>query len=326
MLAASAQNLQNATPYDQAHAAFARGDYAQAADLYAQADAAHPGQSDALLFEGKSLANLGKFAEADAVLRRYAFRHPDSSDAFFMLGFVLHRENKPADSLKEYTQAAKLATPKADDLRIVGLDYVLLNDYPDAIHWLEKATTFDPQDEQAWYSLGRCYYTQSRFKDAESSLQRALSLDPKDAKAVTNLALAYEMDNKSAEADRTYRSSIELAQADPHTDEWPFLNYASFLLENDRTAEALPLLRRAVVLNPRCADCHAKLGKALAATGNSQEAVTELSAAVTLSPNDPKLHYALGHVYQSLGMRDKAKAELDLSAKLYGSRDAAGPQ
>jgi hypothetical protein len=25
-------------------------------------------------------------------------------------------------------------------------------------------------------------------------------------------------------------------------------------------------------------------------------------------------------------MRDKAKAELDLSAKLYGSRDAAGPQ
>ena len=279
-----------------------------------------------MLFEGKSLANIDKFAEADAVLRQYAFRHRDSADAFYMLGFVLHREDKPADSLKEYTQAAALATPKADDLRIVGLDYVLLNDYPDAIRWLEKATTIDPKNEQVWYSLGRCYYTQSRFKEAENALQRALNLDPRDAKAATNLGLAYEMDNNIAEAERSYRSSIELANADPHSDEWPFLNYASFLLEHDRAAEALPLLRRAVAINPRCADCHAKLGKALADTGKSQEAVTELSAAVALSPNDPKLHYALGHAYQSLGMHDKAKVELDLSAKLYGSRDAAGPQ
>jgi Flp pilus assembly protein TadD len=325
-MAAAAQSPRDPTSYDQARTDFARGDYAHAANLFAQAEAANPEQSDALLFEGKCLANLNKFAEADAVLRRYAFTHPDSADAFFMLGFVLHREDKPADSLKEYTQAAALATPKSEDLRIVGLDYVLLNDYPDAIRWLEKATTFDAQNQQAWYSLGRCYYTQSRFKDAESSLQRALTLDPKDAKAATNLALAYEMDNNIAEADRTYRSSIDLAQADPHSDEWPFLNYASFLLEHDRAAEAVPLLRRAVAIAPGCADCHAKLGKALAATGNSPEAVTELTAAVALSPNDPKLHYTLGHIYQSLGMRDKAKAELDLSAKLYGSRDAVGPQ
>jgi Flp pilus assembly protein TadD len=317
---------QTTTAYDQAQAAFQSGDYARAADLFGQAEAKNPDQSDALLFEGKSLANLEKFAEADRALRHYAFHHASSPDAFFMLGFVLYREDKAADSLREYTQAAALATPKADDLRIVALDYVLLNDYPDAIRWLEKATAFDPQDQQAWYSLGRCYYTQSRFADAEGALQRAVQLNPKDTKAATNLALTYEMDNKIDDADRAYRASIQLADADPRTDEWPYLNYASFLLEHDHAAEALPLLRRTVAINPRCADCHAKLGKALAATGDAKNAVAELSQAITLSPDDPKLHYALGHVYQSLGMQDKAKAELAVSARLYGNRDSVGPQ
>ena len=326
LAASSLAGAQTANSYDEAQAAFKSGEYAKAAELFADAASSDPGHSDALLLEGKSLANIGRFSQADGVLRRYTLLHPESADAFFMLGFVLHREDKPADSLRAYTQAAALNTPKAEDLRIVGLDYVLLDDYPDAIRWLKKATEFDPQNEQAWYSLGRCYYTQSRFEEAESALTQALRLNAKDAKAVTNLALVYEMENKIEDADRTYQSSIELANADPHTDEWPYLNYASYLLEHDRAADALLLLRRTVAIAPRCADCHAKLGKALAATGSSKEAVAELSEAVALSPDDPGLHYALGHVYRSLGMMDKAKAELAISAKLYGSRDAVDPR
>jgi Flp pilus assembly protein TadD len=316
---------QVADPYQQGRQAFSSGDYAKAAAFFASA-ASGDAHSDALLLEGKSLANIGKFSDADEVLHRYLTLHPESADGFYMLGFVLHRENRPADSLRAYTQAAALSTPKADDLRIVGLDYVLLNDFPDAIRWLKKATEFDPKNEQVWYSLGRCYYTQNRFEEAERAFDEALVLNPKDAKAVTNLALVYEMENNVDDAERAYRSSIQMAEADPHSDEWPYLNYASFLLEHDRATDALPLLRRAVAIAPRCADCHAKLGKALAATGSPKESISELSDAIALSPDDPKLHYALGHVYQSLGMTDKAKAELAISAKLYGTRDAVNPQ
>ncbi|HEX4311648.1 MAG TPA: tetratricopeptide repeat protein [Acidobacteriaceae bacterium] len=315
---------QDADPYQQGQQAFAGGDYAKAAALFAAASGAT--HSDALLLEGKSLANLGKFSQADEVLHRYVTLHPNSADGIYMLGFVLHRENKPADSLRAYTQAAALSTPQADDLRIVGLDYVLLNDFPDAIRWLKKATEFDANNQQAWYSLGRCYYSQNRFEEAERALNESLRLNPKDAKTVTNLALTYEMENRIDDAERAYRTSIQMADADPHSDEWPYLNYASFLLEHDRAAAALPLLRRTVAIAPRCADCHAKLGKALAATGSPKESIAELTDAITLSPDDPKLHYALGHVYQSLGMTDQAKAELAISAKLYGTRDAVGPQ
>lgn len=316
----------SASSYQQGQTAFAAHHFAEAANFFAQAEAQNPGRSDALLMEGKSFANVNRYAESDQVLRAYVAQHPDSSDALFMLGFVLNREDKVADSLKVYTQAAHLATPKSDDLKVVALDYVLLNDYPDAIHWMERAVAFDPKNEEAWYGLGRCYYSQSRFADAENAFRHALALNTEDVKAEANLGLAYEMDNHPDDAEHAYQAAVALADKDPHTDEWPWLDYGSFLLEHDRPADALPLLQRAVTVAPRCAECHGKLGRALTLTGKADAGIAELRQAVDLSPKDPKLHYDLGRAYRAAGQLDRAKAEMALSAKLYGSKDTAPQQ
>ncbi|MGA8109008.1 MAG: tetratricopeptide repeat protein, partial [Acidobacteriaceae bacterium] len=266
---------QTANAYQQAQAAFAAHRYAEAAPLFAKAEAENPGASDALLMEGKSLTNLEQFARAEAALRTYASRHPDSSDALYMLGFVLNREDKPADSLNAYTRAAKLTTPQSDDLKVVALDYVLLNDYDDAIRWMKQAVAFDPKNEQAWYGLGRCLYSQSEFPEAAAAFARALALDARDVKAEANLGLAYEMANRPEQAEAAYKAAVALADADAKTDEWPYLDYASFLLEHDRPGDAIPLLERAVAVAPRCAECHGKLGRALAETGEAKHGVEE---------------------------------------------------
>lgn len=317
---------QTQDPYAAGMAAFNAHNYSEAAPLFAAAERASPGKSDALLYEGKSLANVNRFAEAEAVLREYSTQHPQSSEALYILGYVLNREDKPKESLNTYTQAARLSTPKSDDLKVVAIDYVMLNDYPDAIRWMKQAVAFDPQNEEAWYGLGRCYYTQSDFPDAEKAFLRALALAPKDLKAATNLALTLEMRNRPKDADAAYKHAIALADADPKTDEWPYLDYASFLLDQGRAADAVPLLRNAVKINPRCADCHGKLGRALEAEGQNKQAVAELEQAVALSPKDPKLHYALGRAYRAAGMEAKAKAELATTAKLYGTKDSTGPK
>ena len=312
---------QTGAMYERGKAAFEAHRYAEAAPLFAEAAKQEP-QSDALLFEGKSLANVERYSEADAALRAYSAQHPDSADALYMLGFVLNREDKPADSLKTYTRAAQLTTPKSDDLKVVALDYVLLNDYPDAIRWMRQAVAFDPGNEQAWYGLGRCYYTQSEFKEAQEALEKALALDPRDLKAEENLGLAYEMGNRPQEAERAYKAAIALADLDPKTDQWPYLDYGSFLLEHDRPADAVPVLERAVKTAPQCAECHGKLGRALALTGRADEGIGQLRTAVSLAPKDPKLHYDLGRAYRVAGKMEEARAELAVSARLYGAKDA----
>lgn len=324
LLGSAAADGQTANAYQQAQAAFATHRYAEAAPLFARAETENPGKSDALLMEGKSLADAGQYVQAESVLRSYASGHPDSPDTLYMLGFVLNREDKPADSLNAYTQAARLARPQSDDLKVVALDYVLLNDYDDAIRWMKQAVAFDPKNEQAWYGLGRCLYSQSEFGEAQQAFERALALDPRDVKAEANLGLAYEMANQPEKAEGAYKVAVSLADADGKTDEWPYLDYASFLLEHDRPMEAMPLLQRAVTLAPQCAECHGKLGRAMAETGQAKQGVEELRKAVTLSPQDPKLHYDLGRAYRAAGDVDEARAELALSAKLYGSKDAPG--
>jgi tetratricopeptide (TPR) repeat protein len=319
-------SAQNASLYDQGKAAFTAHHWADAASLMARAAEQDSGSSDALLFEGKALANLERFPEADVALTRYSQRHPNSAQALFMLGFVQHRENKPSESLVTYTAAARLATPRGDDLKIVGLNYVLLNDYPDAIHWLEKAVEFEPGNAGAWYSVGRCYYTQSSFRNAERAFQKVLALEPKNVKAAENLALTLDAENRPAEADRAFAMAVTLARDAPHTDEWPYLNYGGFLLDHDRAAEAVPILQQAVAIAPKCVACHEKLGRALVATGSTKSGIAELERAATLGPDVARLHYELGLAYRTAGMTDRAKAEFAASEKLYGAKSGKEPQ
>jgi tetratricopeptide (TPR) repeat protein len=125
------------------------------------------------------------------------------------------------------------------------------------------------------------------------------------------------------EADTSFQSAIRLANQNPQTDEWPYLDYGAFLLDRDRAQEAIPQLEQAVRINPNCVACHEKLGRALEATGQIEDAITHLERAVALSNQDAHLHYELGLAYRKAGLKDRAEAELSLSQKLYGTKTPA---
>src|SRR5260370_3794022 len=124
---------------------FNKGNFTSAAALFARAEEAAPGATDALLYASKAYIHLEQFTAAEGALRRYLLVHAASGEALYLLGYVLHREGKAAESLETYTKAAQLRTPIGDDLKIVGLNYVLLNDYPDATKWLGRAVETEPK-------------------------------------------------------------------------------------------------------------------------------------------------------------------------------------
>jgi tetratricopeptide (TPR) repeat protein len=310
--------------YQQGIDAFNRGQYQDAAQFFAEAAARNPQVSDALLREGKALIKLEKFADAEKVLRGYAEEDKDSADALYLLGLVLFREEKAKESLDTYTEAAKLRKPAANDLTVVSFDYVLLNDYPAAIHWLEVAVGMEAGNYEAWYALGRCYYTRGRFPEAEHAFRHALAVNAGSAKAHSNLGLTLAQQDKSVEAERQLREGARLADADAHTTEWPYLNLAKYLLEHDRAGDAIPELKRAVHVAAHCGGCHEKLGQALARIGKLDEGIAELRRAAGLAPKNPEVHRELGNVYRAAGRLDDAKAEMALSSKLYGSSEWTG--
>jgi tetratricopeptide (TPR) repeat protein len=311
-------SAQSNSDFDRALTEFRAGNYTQAAAMFAAAETAVPGTTDALLYRAKSLVHLEDFAGADQSLHAYLQSHRNSSDALYLLGFVLNRENRPADSLTIYTQAAAITLPTADDLKIVGLDYVLLDDYADAIKWLEKAVAFDSKNKDAWYYLGRAYYTKSRLNEARKAFQTVLQLDPRDAKAENNLGLIFETEGNVTGAIEAYREAIAWQEQDSRIDEQPYVNLGNLLAEQGHPQEAVVLLKKAVTLAPKNAYCRLTLGVFYRKNGDTENARVELLQATELDPENAVAHYQLGRLYKDINDLARAKAEFDRTAELQG--------
>jgi Tfp pilus assembly protein PilF len=315
-------SAQSTSDFDSALAEFRAGNYVRAAAMFAKIDTAAPGSTDALLYRAKALVHLEDFGGADQALRSYLQAHQNSSDALYMLGFVLNRENRVADSLAIYTQAAAIIPPASDDLKVVGLDYVLLNDYEDAIKWLEKAVAFDNKNKDAWYYLGRAYYTRSRLNEARKAFQTVLDLDPRNAKAENNLGLILESDGQTAAAIEAFQKAITWQEIEPNESEQPYVNLGSLLIEQGEIKEAIDPLQKAVKLAPENAYCRLRLGTAYLRAGEFDKAQGELETAIQIDPNDPIAHYQLGRLYKETHQLNRARAEFERTEELQ--RRSAG--
>jgi Flp pilus assembly protein TadD len=266
----------------------------------------------------QSLAR-GQFNQAEGELRQALNAAQPCAEAHFLLAYDLLRQNLPRQSLAEYTAAAQLHTPSAEDLRNVALDYVLLNDYPDADHWIQRALLADANDSENWYVSGRIRYSTGKFQDAVRSFQQTLLLAPESVKAENNLGLAYEGLNEVEKAADAYRKAISFGEKAGKQSEQPMINLAIVLAHRSDLDGALALLTRAVALAPEDVRVREHLGQVYVARNELPQAQEQLEKAVSLSPTDARLHFQLGQVYRREGSSEKAKAEFTRSAALNGS-------
>jgi Flp pilus assembly protein TadD len=268
----------------------------------------------------QKLMDAGEFKQAASDLGSFLKIDQNSAKAHAMLAYCMLRMNDPKGSLAEYTQSATLARPDSTDLQNVAKDYALLNDLPDADHWMTLAVRMDPRDAEAWYGLGRIRYTQQRFQEAADCFERALVLDPRSVKAENNLGLSYEGLNRTDDATSAYRNAIKWQQGSEHPSEQPLLNLGIVLLHQGKLPEAEQLLTQAAAIAPRDSNIREQLGHLYLQTNELQKAQSQFEQAIALSPKNPALHFLLGRVYRAEGEDEKAKAEFARSEELSGYR------
>jgi len=273
---------------------------------------------DNTLTEVKALLDAARYHEAEEALRTYLVDNDLSATAHELLAYALLRENKPADSLKEYTRAAAMERPTANVLEHVGQDYVLLGDWDDADKWTLRAVQMNPSDADAWYSLGRIRYSEQRFRDAVSCFEQALKYSPRSVKAENNLGLAYEATNQTDAAVAAYRQAIEWQAQGPRDQlsEQPLLNLGIVLLHRRQTTEAESLLAEAAALAPKNPRIHEQLGHLYMQKTDYAAAEHEFKQACELDPRSSSLHFLLGQAYRHEGKLEQAKAEFATSARL----------
>jgi tetratricopeptide (TPR) repeat protein len=274
------------------------------------------------LADASKAFNAGKWVEAERLLRNYLAGRTESADARYLLASTLFHEDRPTESLAEYTSAAKLRRPGADDLRSVALDYVLAHDYKDADKWMMEAVRLAPENGDAWYELGRIRYTEEKFDGAVEAFQEALQRMPGSVKAENNLGLAYEGLYQPEKATAAYRQAIEWQKNDRQPSEQPYINLGKLLIEKEHAEEALPYLLRAEELSPANEQTHVVIGGLYQKQGDLKKAQDELEQAVEITPKDAAAHFLLGRIYRSQGLLEKANTEFALVADLHKTQTA----
>jgi|SRR5580704_10372757 tetratricopeptide (TPR) repeat protein len=317
---------------------------------------AEPPKLDAALAEANSLLQKGLSSQAETATRQFLEGHADSADGHFLLGHILFeelhekylgeeqkegegfgynhnvdgslaatRDAKARESLAEFSAGAKYGVPGAFDLKIVALDYALLNDTANADKWLTLSLKLEPNDAQGWFYLGRMEYSQDKFSGAIEAFEQCLKLEPRNILAEASVGLSYEGLDQKDQAIQAYQNAIAWQTQSEVKSPKPYTYLARLYLERNQPELAVPYLLQAVADFPQVSLAHEELGKAYLALNQLPAAQLELEKSVSLTPNVASLHFTLGQVYRKLGAMDKAKVEFQKAEELNGAHSSDKP-
>jgi tetratricopeptide (TPR) repeat protein len=135
------------------------------------------------LARAEQFLELGRYAEAETLLRALLADHPGSVEVLHALATVLLFAERNEESLELARQALTLA-PEDLDCRLAVCDALIqLERGPEALGLAEAAIITDPDDWRSWFAHARALGSlpMPRVRDALDSINRAIGLHPHSA-------------------------------------------------------------------------------------------------------------------------------------------------
>ena len=168
--------------------------------------------------------------------------------------------------------------------------------------------------ESRWSGVGKPKRRSRGFsadKPAEAPNQQ-ITKSSADHAAKEQQAVALVDQGKLQDAEAIYKDLISIGTSNHIV----YGNLAAICLLQSRHDESIPLLQKAIQLNPNDPDAHHNLGRLLKEQGNLDAAIASFKKALQLNPNNPDALNNLGTVLQEQGNLDAAIASYDSALKL----------
>ena len=172
----------------------------------------------------------------------------------------------------------------------------------DALHALQNAAKFLPNDTQAHNNLGSALQDLGQLEGAVTSYRRAIKINPNDADVCNNLGTALQDLRRLDEAVASYRRALAL---NPDYAE-AYNNLGIALQDLGQLDSALASYRRALKIKPDYAEAHCGLGLALKNIGKLDDAVDSYQRALEIKPDYAEAYNNLGNALKDLWQLDEA--------------------
>ncbi|HVG11337.1 MAG TPA: tetratricopeptide repeat protein [Thermoanaerobaculia bacterium] len=155
----------------------------------------------------------------------------------------------------------------------------------EALPWLHKAVTIDPELPGAWINYGVALRRSGDLAQAEEAYRKALEIDPLAVSAYQNLAALLRHQGKQQEAEDLLALSGTLGSRNPFI----YLSLGDLSLAHGRIDEARRFYKRAMRLYRDNAEPYAAMGIAALASGDAGEAHRWMRKAVAIDQENQRV-------------------------------------
>ncbi len=206
----------------------------------------------------------------------------------------------------EYYLLGRVAIERANRARLL-----------EAVDRYEQAIELDPAYVDAYVALANAYEklwshdgSGAGWLDrGEIAVLKARQLDPEHSDALATHATLLRARRDWDAAEKAYLRAIEFGAS-----AYTYNRYAAMLCMLGRTAEAEPLIERALELSPPDAEIQRTAGRVQHYLGNHRAAADLLLRALELDPKDTETPRVLASALDASGQHDKAREALLLLA------------
>lgn len=271
----------------------------------------------------EALIATGELHQARQRLAQETAARGETPAGLYLEARILFEEHSYREALETVQRSLTMAPAAPELYKLAAMSAIRLDRLDIAEPALKTAVQLAPDDYLAHFHLGALYYTKSLFLAARPELDKATQLNPGYMPALLFLGLTLEEvdDEKSTVA--TYRKAIEVAEAQRSGREMPYIYLGRFYYRRDRFDDGLPLLEKAVEINPGSMEAWLELGKTLHGLKRDSEAVTALERSSAAGPPDPEPHYLLYRIFESQGQEQAAQRELQRFQELNQRKPAS---
>ena len=314
-----------------------------------------PANSEAYAHLGLLEARQERYTQAVPLYRKALALNPAMPGLRLNLGLALFKAGQLKQALQMFEPLLKTEPPSSPEAQrlttLIGLAHYGLGEYGPAIPYLKQATAGDPQNLPFRLVLAHSCLSSRQFQCVLDVYHEILLLNAESAEADMLAGEALDEMNDHVGATQQFRAAVkanpqepnvhfglgyllwvqaqyeesaqefraELANVPNHVQALAYLADANLKMNHPEVA--LPLIEKAIRINPDFEMPHLDLGIMYADSGRRDEALRELKVAARLNPNDVNVHWRLARLYHAMGRKDEADAEFHKTRSLTKAAD-----
>jgi tetratricopeptide (TPR) repeat protein len=262
----------------------------------------------------KFLIEAGRFEEAEALLRTAIEHEKEHFQSRLNLADILMQTQRSPEAFEQVLILQKLQPNNARIFHLGGSLALVAADNVEAERQLRRAVELDGTLTESLIQLGQLLIKTERGKEGIEYLKTATSLEPNNADAWKTLGDAHRVLGESSEAEASFRRAVELKSTADSV-----LALSEVLIKAQRLEEAEALLRTAIEHEVEHSTYRMNLAGILVQTQRFSEAVEQLLIVQKLQP-DNRIKCLLGGLVALVtGDKVAAERQLGRAVELEGT-------